>query len=209
MVGERHDQPLPVAVHCDLDRPAPTHRFRRVPHQVAEGATQRVVVARDRARAAVRAHRHLHSRGHRRAAQIVEQLHEIHLALRTLGQPAEVGELPGQPGEPIGFGGHHFRRRRHRAVRRRGDTPQLVDGDPHRRERILDLVRHPARHLSERPQPLGLELLLACGLERGGELAQRLPQRLEVRRAAGRRAGRERHAAPDQPRPAHQLVDRA
>src|SRR3989454_5422574 len=33
----------------------------------------------------------------------------------------------------------------------------LVHRDPHRGERVLDLVGHPARHLAESPQPLGLE----------------------------------------------------
>src|SRR2546426_4560926 len=82
----------------------------------------------------------------------------------------------------------------------------LVHRDPHRGERVLDLVGHPARHLAESPQPLGLELLLARGVERARELAQPLSQGVEVGSAARRLPRGQWLAPPDPPRPADQLV---
>jgi len=85
----------------------------------------------------------------------------------------------------------------------------LIDGDPHGRQRVLDLVSHAPRHFPEGPEPLGLELAPPRGVERTREIAQCLPQRFELRSAAHRRAGRQWLAELDVLRPAHQLVDRS
>ncbi|OLC97917.1 MAG: hypothetical protein AUJ00_00720 [Gemmatimonadetes bacterium 13_1_40CM_3_70_6] len=69
-------------------------------------------------------------------------------------------------------------------------------------------MRHAPRHFAERPQPLGLELLVARHVERRGQVAQRLAQRLEFRRPPRRHARGQGLAHADQLRPAHQLVDR-
>src|SRR6266545_4683142 len=203
-------QTVPVPAHADLDRPAAAHRFGRVAQQVRERAPQRVVPAEDRAGAAVGPDRHRHGGWHRAAAQVRQEIDQVHFALRALGKPAELRELPRQPLQPLGLGRQHLHCRLGPPIRPRptGRRPQLVYRDAHRRERVLDFVAHPARHLAERAQPLGLELLRARGVERRRELAQGLPQGFELGRAARRPPGGQRGAAPDQPGPAHQLVDR-
>src|SRR6266480_4474689 len=87
------------------------------------------------------------------------------MALRSLGQAAELGELLRELVQPLRFCLEHLDRRRRPTVRLSDRPLQLVHRDPHGRQRILDLVRHPARHLAERAQALRLELALARGAE--------------------------------------------
>jgi len=49
----------------------------------------------------------------------------------------------------------------------------LVYRDPHGRERVLDLVRDPPRHLAERPQALRLELAFASSRRAPGGATSR------------------------------------
>src|SRR2546425_331178 len=198
--------------------PPPPPRLGGVGEGFTQGGARGFVVPRRGAPPAVGFDGDLHALGHRRAAQLLEQLHDIHFALRPFGEAAEIRELPRQPLQAIGLGREDFHGhlrppagggRLVRDGRRESRTvpPQLIHRDPHRRERVLDLVGHTARHLPECPQPLRLELLPARGVERTRELAQPLSQRLEVGSAARRLPRGQWLAPPDQPRPADQLVD--
>ena len=114
MVGNRHDHavagpPIPPG-YGDVDSSLPSHRLRRVAQQIREGAAQGIVVGKEHRPPAVCVHRHLHTVRHSRATLLLEQLHQIHLAPRPFGQPAELGELPCQPVEPVGLRAQHLRR---------------------------------------------------------------------------------------------------
>src|SRR5438876_7140071 len=104
--GDRHA--TPVARHPHLDGAPAPHRLGGVAEQVAQRSTQRVVVALHGAPPPVGLDGDLHALGHRRAAQLLEQLHDVHFALRPFRETAEIRELPRQTLEAVGFGAQDF-----------------------------------------------------------------------------------------------------
>ena len=217
VISDGHRQPRAVAAHPDVDRTPSPHRFGRVAQQVGEGVPQRIVVPEQLARLTVGVHGDRDLGGHRALAQIRQEVNEVHFALGALRQAAEFRELLRELVESLCFGGEYVYCHCGPPVRLSDCSTDLVHRDSHRRQRILDLVRHATRHLPERTQPLRLELALPRVVERRCQLAQRLTQCLELRRAATRRGPpssppsrrRQRHAAPNEPGPPPQLVDRA
>src|SRR2546427_10087875 len=119
--------------------------------------------------------------------EVDQEVHEVHLAPRPLGEAPELGELLRELVQPLGLGANDFHCHVRPPFHRTARPPQLVYRDAHGGERILDLVRDAARHLAERPQALRLELALARGVERRRELPQGLAQRFEFPSAAARR----------------------
>ena len=205
--GDREAPPRAVARHGHIDCAAALHRLGGVAIDIGERPSQRLIVANDRASSVVRRESDVDIRGNACAPQLFQQLDEVYLALRPFGEPTELGELAGETFEPVGFRIEDLHGRCRPAVRRSDRPTHLVNRNPHRRERVLDFVRHPPRHFAERAQTLRLELAVAGGLERSGELAQRLAQRLELRCPAARRRARQRLVATDELRPSDQLVD--
>ena len=172
VVCDGDDASRRVARDSHVDRPAALHRLGRVAQQVGEGAPQRLVMTHHAAPPAVRLDRYAHAVGDPRAAQLFEQLLQVHLALGAFRHPPEVRELPRQPLQPVGLRDHDLHRDVRPTVRLSDSPTESIDRDSHRRQRVLDLVRHAPRDLPERPQPLGLELLVARDVERGGEIAE-------------------------------------
>ena len=113
---------------------------------------------------------------HRRPPQLFEQLHQVDFARGSLGQPAEIGELAGQPLEAIGLGDEHFERYRAALVRGVAGPSQLLHRDPHGSEGILDLVGDAPGYFAKGSQSLGFELAGARRIEGAGQVAQREPQ---------------------------------
>src|SRR5690242_4769056 len=101
---------------------------------------------------------HAHALGNAGASQLLEQLDQIDLALRPFGQTSELGKFFRETLEPIGLSLEHLNRRYGTCAHRSFSPLQLIDSDAHRREWILDLVRHPAGDFAERAQAFGFEL---------------------------------------------------
>ncbi len=211
VVRDRHGESRAVACDRHVERAGALHRFGGVAIEVRERPAQRLVVAHNRARSAVRGEPDGNTIGNARPSQLLEQLHEIDFAGRPFRQSPEISEFSRESLQPIGFGRHHLHGRFFPTFRHSVLPPQLIHRDPHRRQRILDLMRDAARDFAERPQSLGLELAFARRGESGRQFAQRLAQRFEFGRAAAERAtgGGKGLVAPDQGGPTHQLVDRA
>ena len=107
-------------------------------------------MAEQRARSAIGADRHGDRRWHSALRQVHQEIDQIDFALRALRQPAELGELLGEPLEPLGLGGKYVHGRGRLAVRLTATSPELTYPDAHRGERILDFVRHATGDLPER-----------------------------------------------------------
>ena len=90
MVGDHDRQAGPIARDGHVDGAVPLHRLGRVAIEIGKCAPQRIVVAKQRARAAVRMDVDANAVGDAGAAQLVQQLDEIDLALRPFGQPPEL-----------------------------------------------------------------------------------------------------------------------
>ena len=149
--------------------------------------------------------RHVHGGRDSRAREIGQQLGEVDLRGRPLGQAPELGKLARQLLEPARFRDQHLDGL---ALRWRGGPGELRHGEADRRERVPHLVRHPPRRLPKGAEPLGLDLARAALLERSGHLAECRAQVLELGRPAPRPVGRQGLHPADVGRPADQLFDR-
>ena len=79
--------------------------------------------------------------------------------LEVVGRRGEAAERARDRVEPVDLGQHPLGRVLERAVEVGAavavDPPEMLQAEAHRRERILDLVRHLARHLAPREHALG------------------------------------------------------
>src|SRR3954469_2197474 len=201
----------------------------RIEQHVAQRACQCSIVAEHAWKILVYPQIESNAWRHAAARGVAHQLSDIDLRRRTLGQTTELRKAPRHSIEPL---------RLHRddidiLLQRVGRlTAQPRQREPDRSQRILDLVRDPARALPERVQTLGFHRLPPPVLELGDHLAHAAAQSLEFGRAlhpARRdfdrsapvvavsmrprderrlRWRRQRLAVPDQLRPAHQLFER-
>ena len=207
VIGDRDGETGGVARDVHVDRPPALHRFSRVAIQIRERPAQRLVMAEDRTLGALRRELNGDAVGHARAPQFIEQFDEVDFTLRPLRQPAELGEFFRKAIEAIGLRRQYLKRRFRPSGRPAVHPSELIHGDAHRRQRVLDFVRHAPRHFTECAQPLGFELARAGGGQCRRQLAQRLPQGVELGRAASQECHGQCLTAPDEQRPSDQLVD--
>ena len=202
VVGNGHDQAAALAgtvtCHADVDLPVSVHGFRCIAEQVGKRAAQRIVVAHQGSPPAVRAHDDARGSPARPCAPAPRAARPGPRRSGVPREPAELRELARQPIEPLRLGAQHFNSHGGRRVRQAARPPELVHRDPHGRQRILDLMCHPARHLAECPQALRFELVLAGGFDGGGQLPQRLAQRFELGGAPRWQAGGEGKSPSDE-----------
>ena len=164
-------------------------------------------MAKERASSVVRRESDVHPVRNAGPPQLLEQLDDVHFALRPFREPAKLGEFLRQSIQPVRFRREHLNRHVRPCGRPAVRPFEGIHRNPHRGQRILDLMCDAPCHFAEGAQAFGLELALARRGQGRGQLAQRLAQRFEFRSAACGQAGGQRFMPPNELRPAHHLID--